>query len=225
VIRLLVVDDHQIVRAGLVAMLSRNPGLEVVGEAADGLEAVEQVGKRRPDVVLMDMQMPRLNGVEAIRRIKAVHPEVQVIVLTTYDDDELIWSGIQAGAKGYLLKDAPLEDLFRAIHAVAAGQSLLQPAVAAKLMERISSGPHSGIKGAPRSGELAEPLSDREAEILRLMARGAANKEIAGLLFISENTVKTHIGHIFQKLGVGDRTEAVTKALRLNLITLDHPNG
>lgn len=218
-IRLLVVDDHPIVRAGLVSMLGRREGFQVVGEASDGLEAIAQAQALNPDVILMDMQMPRCNGVEAIRQIKAAQPQVQVIVLTTYDDDELIWSGIQAGAKGYLLKDAPLGDLFQAIQTVAAGHSLLQPSVAAKLMERISGG------GAPRAPEVAEPLTDREKEILALMARGAANKEIGSTLFISDNTVKTHISHIFQKLEVGDRTEAVTKALRLGLITLDHPNG
>lgn len=218
-IRLLVVDDHPIVRAGLVTMLGRREGLQVIGEASDGLEAIAQAQALNPDVILMDMQMPRCNGVEAIRQIKAAQPQVQVIVLTTYDDDELIWSGIQAGAKGYLLKDAPLDDLFRAIQTVATGQSLLQPSVAAKLMERISGG------GAPRPVEQTEPLTDREKEILALMARGSANKEIGTALFISDNTVKTHISHIFQKLEVGDRTEAVTKALRLGLITLDHPNG
>jgi DNA-binding NarL/FixJ family response regulator len=219
VIRLLVVDDHPIVRAGLVAMLGRREGFQVVGEAADGLEAITQAQSLQPNVVLMDMQMPRCNGVEAIRQIKATAPQVQVIVLTTYDDDELIWSGIQAGAKGYLLKDAPLDDLVRAIQTVAAGHSLLQPAVAAKLMERISGG------GAPRTPEPTEALTEREREILTLMARGAANKEIGTALYISDNTVKTHISHIFQKLDVSDRTEAVTKALRLGLITLDHPNG
>lgn len=219
-IRLLVVDDHQIVRAGLVTMLGRREGFQVVGEAGDGLEAVEQARALKPDVILMDMRMPRCNGVEATTRIKAELPQVQVLVLTTYDDDELIWGAIQAGAKGYLLKDAPLTELFQAIQTVAAGQSLLQPSVAAKLMERISGG-----GAAPRQPELAEPLTEREVEILRLMAQGAGNKEIGSTLFISDNTVKTHISHIFQKLGVTVRTEAVTKALRLGLITLDHPNG
>lgn len=213
-IRLLVVDDHHIVRAGIAAMLGRSKELQVLGEAGDGIEAVEKVRELQPDVVLMDMQMPRMNGVEAIRRIKAEWPQVQVLVLTTYDDDELIWGGIQAGAKGYLLKDAPLEDLFKAISAVAQGQSLLPPAIAAKLLDRISGG------GAPRQPDQAEALTERELEILALMARGSANKEIAAALFISDNTVKTHVSNIFQKLSAHDRTEAVTKALQRGLIHL-----
>jgi len=212
-IKVMVVDDHRVVRAGLVALLSQTPGIAVVGEAGNGQEAVARVGELAPDVVLMDMQMPVLNGVEATRRIKADHPSVQVLVLTTYDDDELIWGGLQAGAKGYLLKDAPPEELVRGIQAVAEGRSLLPPEIAAKLMQVIS-------QGGPARAEAADQLTDRELEILRLMASGAANKEIAGALYISENTVKTHISNLFQKLGVRDRTEAVTRALARGLISL-----
>lgn len=213
-IRVMVVDDHRVVRAGLVAYLKQRPGLEVVGEAGDGQEAVTKAADLQPDLVLMDMQMPVLNGVEATRQIKSRWPQIQVLVLTTYDDDELIWGGLQAGAKGYLLKDAPPEELIRGIEAVAAGQSLLPPAIAAKLVQVISQG------GPATKTEPAEQLTERELEILRLMASGSANKEIAATLYISENTVKTHISNLFQKLGARDRTEAVTKALSRGLITL-----
>ncbi|HWI63910.1 MAG TPA: response regulator transcription factor [Symbiobacteriaceae bacterium] len=212
-VSVLVVDDHRVVRAGLVALLKQNPGLRVVGEAGNGEEAVRLAGELKPDVVLMDMQMPVMNGVEATQRIKAQWPAVQVLVLTTYDDDELIWGGLQAGAKGYLLKDAPPEELLQGIKAVAAGQSLLPPHIAAKLMQVIS-------HGGPARSEPADQLTERELEILKLMAGGAANKEIAAALFISENTVKTHISNLFQKLDVRDRTEAVTRALSRGLIRI-----
>ncbi|MFO7274872.1 MAG: response regulator transcription factor [Bacillota bacterium] len=205
-VRVVVVDDHHVVRAGLVALLRQAPGLEVVGEAGNGQEALDVVEATKPDVVLMDMQMPVMNGVEATRQIRARFPDVEVLVLTTYDDDELIWGGIQAGAKGYLLKDAPPQQLLEGIETVARGQSLLSPEIAAKLVQVIS-------QGGPARQEGAEGLTERETEILRLIASGAANKEIAAALFISENTVKTHISNLFQKLGARDRTEAVTKAL------------
>ncbi|MGE5590642.1 MAG: response regulator [Bacillota bacterium] len=212
-IRILVVDDHPVVREGIAAMLSRQSDLAVVGEAADGLEAVEQAQLLRPDVVLMDLQMPRLDGVEAIRRIRAQLPDTQVIILTTYDTDELVFQGIQAGARGFLLKDAPREDLFRAIAAVHRGESLLQPSVAAKLIDRVTQ------LGAA-SPQAEDRLSDREMDVLRLMAKGQPNKEIAQALFISESTVKTHVASIFQKLGVRDRTEAVTQALQKGILRL-----
>jgi len=178
----------------------------VVGEAGSGEEALAVVAAARPDVVLMDIRMPGMDGVEATRQIRTRFPDVQVLVLTTYDDDELIWGGLQAGAKGYLLKDAPPQQLFEGIEAVARGQSLLPPEIAAKLVRVI----HRGGSTRP---EPTESLTDRETEILRLIASGAANKEIAAALGISENTVKTHISNLFQKLGARDRTEAVTKAL------------
>jgi DNA-binding NarL/FixJ family response regulator len=213
-ITVLVVDDHRVVRAGLVALLKQSPSLNVVGEAGNGEEAVRLAGELQPDVVLMDMQMPVMTGVEATKAIKGQWPAIQVLVLTTYDDDELIWGGLQAGAKGYLLKDAPPEELLQGIRAVAAGQSLLPPHIAAKLMQVISQGGPGG------KSEPADQLTERELEILGLMARGAANKEIAAALFISENTVKTHISNLFQKLDVRDRTEAVTRALSRGLIRI-----
>ncbi len=212
-INVMVVDDHRVVRAGLVAFLKQSPGLVVVGEAGNGEEAVGKVAELQPNVVLMDMQMPVMNGVEATRQIRGRWPQVEVLVLTTYDDDELIWGGLQAGAKGYLLKDAPPEELIRGIQTVAEGKSLLPPEIAARLMQVIS-------QGGPVKAEPAEQLTDRELEILRLMASGSANKEIAGALYISENTVKTHISNLFQKLGIRDRTEAVTRALARGLISL-----
>jgi DNA-binding NarL/FixJ family response regulator len=211
-IRVLVVDDHRVVRAGLVALL-RQSGLDVVGEAGNGEEAVRLVGELQPRVVLMDMQMPVMDGVEATRRIRAQFPATEVMVLTTYADDEKIWGGLQAGARGYLLKDAPPEELLEGIQTVAAGRSLLPPEIASRLMQVIS-------QGGPGKPEPAEQLTERELEILRLMAGGSANKEIAATLFISENTVKTHASNLFQKLGARDRTEAVTKALSKGLISL-----
>jgi len=210
-IKILIADDHPVVREGLAAMLSREADIDVVGEAADGQEAVDRVGSLRPDIVLMDLQMPRLNGVDAIRQIRERHPEVQMIVLTTYSDDDSIFQGIAAGARGYLLKDAPRDELFRAVRAVARGESLLQPAVATKLLDRFSRG-----KTAPAQ----DALTERELDVLRLLAKGSANKEIGNKLHISESTVKTHVANIFQKLDVSDRTEAVTVALTRGLIKL-----
>lgn len=212
-IRVLVVDDHPVVREGIAAVVSRQTDLEVVGEAADGLEAVESASRLKPDVVLMDLQMPRMDGVEAIRRIRAEQPGVQVIILTTYDTDELVFQGIQAGARGFLLKDAPREDLVRAIGAVYRGESLLQPSVAAKLIDRVTR-----LGDSPPAPE--GRLSEREMDVLRLLTKGQPNKEIARQLFISESTVKTHIASIFQKLEVRDRTEAVTEALRRGILRL-----
>lgn len=218
-ITIVVADDHRVVRAGLVALLSQQKGLRVVGEAGTGEEALRQVEATRPRVVLMDLQMPGMDGIEATREIRARWPETEVLVLTTFHDDELIWGGIQAGARGYLLKDTPPDELFRAIQAVAQGKTLLPPEILSRLTHVIQQGGPASRGGAPAT-ELAEPLTEREQETLQLMARGYSNKEIAQALFISENTVKTHISSIFRKLEVNDRTEAATKALRLGLIDL-----
>lgn len=211
-IKILIADDHPVVREGLFAMLSREPDFKVVGEAKDGAEAVDKARRLNPDVVLMDLRMPEVDGVEAMRQIRSTNPDIKFIILTTYSDDEYIFSGIEAGARAYLLKDAPREELFKAIRAVYKGESLIQPVVASRLIDRFTE--------LSRKVPSGEQLTERETEILQLMARGAANKEISAQLSISESTVKTHISNIFQKLGVNDRTEAVTQALKRGIIRL-----
>lgn len=211
-IKILIADDHPVVREGLISMLSREGDFKVVGEAKDGLEAVNKAKELSPDVVLMDLRMPEMDGVEAMRQIRPTMPGVKFIILTTYSDDDYIFSGIEAGARAYLLKDAPREDLFKAIRTVYRGESLIQPVVASKLLDRFSQ--------LSRRTPSGEELSERELEVLCLMAKGAANKEISAELNIAQSTVKTHITNIFQKLGVNDRTEAVTQALKKGIIRL-----
>lgn len=206
-VRVLISDDHPVVRAGVRGMLSGEPGFEVVAEAADGAEAVELAGRHRPDVVLMDLRMPRMDGVAATEKIRATSPETQVLILTTYESDADILRAVEKGASGYLLKDAPREELFGAVRAAAEGKSPLAPAVAARLVERLRTPPE-------------ETLSPREIEVLELVAKGTSNKQIAKALWISETTVKTHLLHVFDKLGVTDRTAAVTEALRRGVIRL-----
>jgi DNA-binding NarL/FixJ family response regulator len=206
-IRVLVVDDHPVVRTGVRGMLASQAEFDVVGEAADGAEALLRVAELRPDVVLMDLRMPGMDGVEATKLIRAQHPGAQVLVLTTYDTDEDILRAVEAGAVGYLLKDSPRDELFRGVQAAARGESLLAPAVVSRLMGRMRTPP--GLA-----------LSPRELEVLALVADGRPNKEIARSLFISETTVKTHLVHIFTKLGVDDRTAAVTVALERGVIRL-----
>jgi DNA-binding NarL/FixJ family response regulator len=212
IIKILIADDHPVVREGLFAMLSREQDFDVVGEAKDGVEAVDKAKELNPDVVLMDLRMPELDGVEAMRRIKSVKSDIKFIILTTYSDDEYIFRGIEAGARAYLLKDAPREELFKAIRAVHRGESLIQPVVASKLLDRFTE--------LSRRSPSGEELTERELEILRLIAKGAANKEIGDQLSIAQSTVKTHITNIFQKLGVNDRTEAVTQAIKKGIIRL-----
>ena len=207
-VKLLIADDHPVVRSGLRGMLESQPDFEVVGEAENGTEAVSLVSRLRPDVVLMDLRMPKMDGVAATTRIKAEHPEVNVLVLTTYESDADILKAVAAGATGYLLKDTPREGLYGAIRAAAEGRPLLASAVAARLMERVR-----------RPAE--ETPSAREIEILGLVARGKSNKEIAKELWIGETTVKTHLLHVFAKLGVTDRTAAVTAALKRGIIRLE----
>ena len=212
--KILIVDDHTVVRDGLSTILERQDDFVVVGEAENGLVAVEKARDLRPDVVLMDLRMPEMDGVEAMRRIRAEEPETKFIVLTTFDGDEYIFDAIEAGAKGYLLKDASREELFQAVRSVQRGESLIQPGVASRLLDRLAQ--------LSRQGESpsSEGLSQREIEVLQLMASGAANKEIAASLAISESTVKTHVAKIFQKLDVNHRTEAVTAALQRGIIKL-----
>ena len=212
VIKILVVDDHPVVREGISAMLQHEPDFRIVGEASNGREAIDRARELEPDVVLMDLRMPEIDGVEAISRIKAEKPETKFIILTTYSDDEYIFKGIAAGARAYLLKDAPREELFRAIRTVSHGESLIQPVVASKVLDRL-------VELSQKTAS-PEALSEREIEVLKLMAKGVSNKDIADQLSITQSTVKTHITSIFQKLDVTTRTEAVTTALKKGIIQL-----
>lgn len=215
-IRLLLVDDQALFREGLQTLLSVHDDLQVVGEAANGQEAIEAVEALSPDVVLMDLRMPVLNGVAATRHITESSPGCRVIVLTTFDDDDYVFDGLRAGAVGYLLKDVPSAKLVEAIRAAARGESFLQPSVAAKVVAEFSR--MSGGQTAVSQQNLVEPLSERELEILAVLATGASNREIAAELFITEGTVKNHITNILGKLGVRDRTQAALKAKELGLI-------
>jgi len=206
-IRLLIADDHPVVRDGLTGMFSADPEFEVVGQAGDGAEAVRLAGLLQPDVILMDLRMPGMDGATAIGELTRRGNTARVLVLTTYDTDAYVVSAIEAGATGYLLKDAPRADLLRAVQAAARGEAVLAPAVASRLMGRV------------RTPEPeAEAPSQRELEVLGLVASGHTNKEAAARLFISEATVKTHLLHIYSKLGVGDRAAAVAEAFRRGLL-------
>ncbi len=203
--RVLVVDDHSLLRTGVANIINQEPGFEVVAEAANGRDAIDAFVAWRPDVVLMDLRMPEMEGVEAVRRIREIDPQARVIVLTTYDADEDIARALQAGAKAYILKDIAAAALVACIHDVLAGKTYLAPSAAAKLAERVTQ----------------VQLTPRELVTLRLMADGHSNKEIATALSISERTVKTHLGHLFEKLGVTSRTEAVRVATRRGLVRFD----
>lgn len=216
-IRILLVDDQALFREGLRTLLSVYDDLAIIGEAGNGQEAVAFVAQDQPDIILMDLRMPVLDGVAATRRILAEHPNCRVIVLTTFDDDEHVFDGLRAGAVGYLLKDVPSEKLVEAIRATAAGQSFLQPSVAAKVVAEFARLADMPAPNAQAS--LVEPLSERELEILEQIASGSSNKEIAQKLYITEGTVKNHVTNILGKLGVRDRTRAVLRALDLGLLT------
>ncbi len=205
-IRLLIVDDHPVVRDGLRGMFAGETDFEVVGEAADGAEAVTRAEGLEPDVILMDLRMPGLDGVSAIRWLADRSVTSHVLVLTTYETDREVLDAIDAGATGYLLKDAPREELFRAVRAAARGEAVLSPSVATRLVSQVRE-------------PLREPLSQRELEVLELVARGTTNREAASRLYISEATVKTHLLHIYAKLGVNDRAAAVAEAFERGLLT------
>ncbi len=206
-IRIVIADDQPLFRDGLKAVLSADAELQVVAEAGDGDAAVRACEQHRPDVALMDLQMPGTNGVAATRKLKVARPECKVLVLTTFDSDEFVFEALKAGAVGYLLKDATAERLREAVRAAARGESFLDPSVASKVLAELS----RLQKGGPASAE-PNPFTGREADVLRLLVRGAANKEIAAALFLAEGTVKNHVTSILEKLGVTDRTQAAIKA-------------
>jgi two-component system, NarL family, response regulator LiaR len=219
-IRVLLVDDHALLRQGTAELLSREVDIQVIGEASDGMEALELVQRLNPDIVVMDIRMPFLSGIEATQRIRQDYPAVQVLVLTAYDDDQYIFSLLQAGASGYLLKNAPVSELIRAIRQVKAGESPLDPTIARKVVLRMSGG-----RSIPPSDEdfplEAEELTPREQEVLQLLAQGMSNRNIADTLYISERTVQAHLTNIFAKMQVSSRLEAVLVAIRRGWLTLD----
>jgi len=215
-IRVLVVDDQALFREALVALLAVQAGIDVVGEAANGQEAVEAVGRLRPDVVLMDLRMPVLDGVGATRRLRVDHPGVRVLALTTFDGDAEVFPALRAGAVGYLLKDATTERLVDAVVAADRGESVLAPSVAAKLVARVATLPDPAPGRAPQP--LVDPLTDRELEVLRHLAAGKSNREIAQAVFLTEGTVKNHVTSILAKLGARDRTQAALRASALGLL-------
>jgi len=214
-IRILLVDDQVLFREGLRTLLSVQSGFDVVGEAANGEEALRLAGTLRPDVILMDVRMPVLDGVAATHRMRVSYPDIRVIVLTTFDDDEYVFEALRAGAAGYLLKDTASEKLFEAVRAAARGESFLQPSVAAKVVAEFS---RLANITPSRPDPLPDPLSDRETEILRLIANGSSNREIATQLVIAEGTVKNHVTSILNKLSVSDRTQAALKAREMGIL-------
>jgi DNA-binding NarL/FixJ family response regulator len=208
-IRVVLADDHSVVRKGVREFLEEEPDIDVIGEASDGLQAVELATELQPDVIVMDIKMPQLSGVDATKRIRSAAPKVRVLALTAYDDDPYIFGLLEAGASGYVLKTAESSELIRAIRAVAAGQSALDPAIAPRIIARVA-------QPAP----VAESLTERELEVLRLAARGLTNKQIGHDLDISDRTVQNHLANIYAKLGVASRTEAVTAALQRGMLRL-----
>lgn len=210
-IRILVADDHPIVRDGLISVLSTQADFEIIGEAATGPETIQQVMALKPDVILLDLEMSGMDGVETLLRLRAMDPDIRVIIFTAFDTDERIVKAVQAGAQGYLLKGVPRDEIFNAIRVVHAGGALLQPVVASKLLRQVSREPQPD----------SDMLTGRELDVLRLLAQGQTNKEIAAALVISERTVKFHVSAILGKLGAGNRTEAVTLAAQQGLIKLN----
>lgn len=214
-IKVLLAEDHKIVREGTRQLLEQAPDMQIVGEAADGLEAVRLAGELHPDVVVMDVRMPRLNGIEATRTITARFPQMRILILSAYDDDSYVFPLLEAGASGYLLKTASGVELAEAIRWVASGETALSPRISTKLVD------HLGKRGSHRAAEMPEGLTDREMQVLRATAYGQPNKAIAGSLAISPQTVQVHLRNIFSKLGVNNRSEAVAYAIRHGLISLE----
>jgi len=228
-IRVFVVDDHAIVRDGIQSLLATEPDIECVGEAANGTDAVSKVRNLRPDVILMDLVMPELDGIEAIHQIMAFQPEARILVLTSFSADDKVFPAIKAGALGYLLKDTGSEDLMRAIHQVYRGEASLHPKIARMVLQEISiAQPIKNIEHQPHiPGQLAkvDPLTERELEVLKLVARGQSNREIADQLVVTEGTVRTHVSNILDKLHLASRTQATLYALREGLASLDDVDG
>lgn len=219
-VKILVVDDHTLVREGTAKMLELSGEFKVVGQASAAREALDQIKKLNPDVVLMDIKMPGINGIEATRMIKQEWPEVEVIILSMYDEDEYVVEAVKAGATGYLLKDSSQDDLARAIRIVHGGGSLIQPGLARKVLKEFAhlARENTGAAAGMKNQILLKELSDREVEVLQYVADGKSNKEIADQLMISEKTVKAHLRSIFRKLEVGDRAQAVAQAMRKGLV-------
>jgi len=215
-IRILLADDHAVVREGTRQFLERESDLEVVGEAADGEEAVRLVGNLNPDVAIMDISMPNVDGIEATRQIKAKYPKVAVLILSAYDDDQFVFSLLEAGAAGYLLKSVRGNELVNAIREVSAGESVLHPTIARKVLNRFIN-----MTGETLKQKSQDVLTEREIEVLQLATQGSSNQEIADRLFLSLRTVQSHLNHIFNKLQVSSRTEAVVRALKEGWVTLD----
>jgi DNA-binding NarL/FixJ family response regulator len=211
--RVLIVDDQALVRAGFRMIIDAEDDMRVVGEAGDGAEAVELARRTTPDIVLMDIRMPEMDGIEATRRLSAEHTGGRVIILTTYDLDEYVFDALGAGASGFLLKDVPPEDLVKGIRVTAQGEALLAPSITRRLIEEFTSSRPVTVPAGTLDG-----LTEREVEVLRLVARGMSNAEIAGKLFVGESTVKTHVGHILEKLGLRDRVQAVIRAYEAGLV-------
>lgn len=209
--KIIICDDQAVVRDGLELLLGLEKDLQVVGTARDGAEAVERVSQKQPDLVLMDLKMPGMNGIEATRQIRARFPSVKVLVLTTYDDDEWLFDAIRAGDSSYLLKDTPREKVVEAIHGTVAGRSFVDPAVAGKLLDQVAS------RQSQPASLLTEKLTERETDVLRLLAKGLTNAEIAAQLYLSEGTVRNHVSAILDKLGVSDRTQAAVIAIQHGL--------
>ena len=209
--KIIICDDQAVVRDGLELLLGLEKDLQVVGTARDGAEAVELVSQKQPDLVLMDLKMPGMNGIEATRQIRARFPNVKVLVLTTYDDDEWVFDAIRAGASGYLLKDTPREKVVEAIRGTVAGRAFVDPAVAGKLLDQVAS------RQSQPASLLTKKLTERETDVLRLLASGLNNAEIAGQLHLSEGTVRNHVSAILNKLGVSDRTQAAVIAIQHGL--------
>jgi NarL family two-component system response regulator LiaR len=216
-IRLLLVDDHAVVRKGLRALFDREPGVEVVGEAGSGEQAVEVHERVRPDVVLMDLEMPGIGGTEATRRISEAHPEARIVILTSHAAEEDVFPALKAGAAGYLLKHSPPDEVLHAIRRAHAGETVLHPAIARMVLQDLRRPPR------PQQPPTAEPLSERELEVLRLIARGMSNQEIADALVVGEATVRSHVSAVLRKLQLASRTQAALYALREGLASLDDP--